>query len=62
MGFPGGSAGNEPACNVGDLGLFPGFGRSPGEGKGYPPHYLTYNMMLVPGTLHSDSVSLYILK
>ena len=25
------------ACNVGDLGLIPGLGRSPGEGKGYPP-------------------------
>ena len=23
-------------CNVGDLGLIPGLGRSPGEGKGYP--------------------------
>ena len=34
--FPCGSAGKEPACNVGDLGLIPGLGRSPGEGKGYP--------------------------
>ena len=25
MGIPGGSAGNESACNVGDLGLIPGF-------------------------------------
>ena len=33
-GFPGGSAGKESACNVGDLGLDPGLGRSPGEGKG----------------------------
>ena len=24
------------ACNVGDLGLIPGLGRSPGEGNGYP--------------------------
>ena len=23
------------ACNAGDLGLIPGLGRSPGEGKGY---------------------------
>ena len=23
-------------CNAGDLGLIPGLGRSPGEGKGYP--------------------------
>ena len=33
-GFPGGSAGEEAACNEGDLGLIPGLGRSPGEGKG----------------------------
>ena len=39
MGFPGGSAGKESACNVGDLGLTPGLGRSPGEGKGYPLQY-----------------------
>ena len=36
MGFPGGSAGKEPACDMGDLGLIPGMERSPGEGKGYP--------------------------
>ena len=36
MGFPGGSAGNESTCNVGDLGSIPGLGRSPGEGIGYP--------------------------
>ena len=29
--FPGGSAGKESTCNVGDLGLIPGLGRSPGE-------------------------------
>jgi len=39
MGFPGDSAGKEPTCNVGDLGLIPGLGRSPGEGKGYPLQY-----------------------
>ena len=38
-GFPGGSVGNESACNVGDLGSVPRLGRSPGEGKGYPPQY-----------------------
>ena len=36
LGFPGGSAGKESTCNAGDLGLIPGLGRSPGEGKGYP--------------------------
>ena len=35
MGF-GGSAGKESSCNVGDLGLIPGLGRSPGERNGYP--------------------------
>ena len=39
MGFPGGSAGKESACNVGDLCLIPGLGRSPGEGKGYELQY-----------------------
>ena len=39
LGFPGGSAGKESACNVGDLGSIPGLGRSPGEGKGYPLPY-----------------------
>ena len=34
-----GSAGKESACNVGDLGLIPGLGRSPGEGKGHPLQY-----------------------
>ena len=36
LGFCDGSAGKELACNAGDLGLIPGLGRSPGEGKGYP--------------------------
>ena len=39
LGFPGGSAGKESACNAGDLGSIPGLGRSPGEGKGYPLQY-----------------------
>ena len=39
MGFPGGSAGKEPTCNAGDLGLIPGLGRSPAEVKGYPLQY-----------------------
>ena len=37
--FPGGSADKESACNEGDLGLIPGLGRSPGEGKSYPLQY-----------------------
>ena len=35
-GLPGGSDGKESACNVGDPGLMPRFGRSPGEGISYP--------------------------
>ena len=38
-GFPDSSVGKESACNVGDLGLVPGLGRSLGEGKGYPVQY-----------------------
>ena len=37
--FPGGSAGKESACSVGDLDLIPGLGISLGEGKGYPLQY-----------------------
>ena len=33
MGFLGGSDGKESASNAGDLGLFPGLGRCPGEGN-----------------------------
>ena len=39
LGFPGGSAGKESACNMGELGSIPGLGRFPGEGKGYPLQY-----------------------
>ena len=35
--FPDGSDGKESACNVGDLGLIPGLGRSPGEEYWLPP-------------------------
>ena len=38
-GFLGGSNDKESSCNAGDLGLIPGSGRSPGEGKGYPLQY-----------------------
>ena len=30
------AAGQESTCNVENLGLIPGLGRSPGEGKDYP--------------------------
>ena len=39
FGLPLWLSGKESACNAGDLGLIPGLGRSPGEGKGYPLQY-----------------------
>ena len=39
MGFSGGSNGKESACNVGNLGLIAGLGRSLGEGHGNPLQY-----------------------
>ena len=39
LGFPGGSDGKESAGNMGDLGLIPGLGRSPGGGYGNPLQY-----------------------
>ena len=39
MGLPGGSAGEESACNVGDLVSIPGLGRFSGEGKDYLLQY-----------------------
>ena len=38
-GFPSGSAGKESAFSARDLGLMPGLGRSPGDGKGSPLQY-----------------------
>ena len=35
LGFPGGSVGKKPTCNVEDLGFIPGLGRLPGEGNSY---------------------------
>ena len=42
MGFPDRSVGKESACSAGDPGSFPGLGRSPGEGIGYPPVFLGF--------------------
>ena len=50
LGFPGGSEGKESSCNVGDLGLIPGLGRFPGEGKGYPSSILAWR---IPCTVQS---------
>ena len=38
-GFPESSVGKESTCSVGDLGSILELGRSPVEGKGYPPQY-----------------------
>ena len=39
MGFPGGSDGKESACNSGDPGSIPGWGRSLGEENSNPLQY-----------------------
>ena len=39
LGFPGGWAGEESACNAGDLSSTPGLGSSSGEENGYPLQY-----------------------
>ena len=39
QGFPGGSAGEESTCNVGDMGSIPRLEGSPGEGNGYLLQY-----------------------
>ena len=58
MGFPGGSAGKESACNARDLSSIPGLGISPGEGKGYSLQYFGLeNSMdcIVHGVAKSDT-------
>ena len=39
FGLPDNSAGKESTCSAGNLGLIPGLGKHPGEGKGYPLQY-----------------------
>ena len=39
MGFPGGSVVKKLPASAGDIGSIPGFGRTPGEGKGFPLQY-----------------------
>ena len=39
LGFPGGSAGKESTCNVGDLASIPGLGRWHGKENSYPHQY-----------------------
>ena len=40
----------ESSSNVGDLGLIPGSGRSPGEGNGYAPQYSYLENLMDKGT------------
>ena len=49
-GFTESSVGKESACNVGDLGLIPGLGRSPGEGKATHSSILAWR---IPWTIQS---------
>ena len=50
LGFHCGSPGKESACNVGDLGLILGLGRSPGEGKTTHSSILAWR---IPWTIES---------
>ena len=52
---PGGSDGKESACNVGDLGLIPGLGRSCGEAMAVHSSTFAWNIpwMEEPGRLQS---------
>ena len=50
LGFPCGSVGKESDCNVGHLGLIPGLGRSPGEGKAIHSSILAWR---IPWTVQS---------
>ena len=51
QGSPYGSADKESACNVGDLGLIPGLGKSPGEGNGNPLQYPCLENLMDRGAL-----------
>ena len=46
QGFSNSSVGKESTCNAGDPSSIPRFGRSPGEGIGYP---LQYSLLGFPG-------------
>ena len=57
MGFPGGSDSKESACNAGDLGSFPGLGRSPGGGYGNPLQGSLQDRGALWATVHEVSKS-----
>ena len=56
-GFPGGSDGKDSSCSVGDLGLIPGSGRSPGEGNGNPLQYCCLDRGAWQATVHGVTKS-----
>ena len=56
QGFPGGSDGKESACNVGDPGLIPRSGRSPGEENGNPLQYPYLQNSMDKGVLEGYSL------
>ena len=58
VGFPVGSAVNNPPANAGDVGSIPELGRSPGEGNGNPLQYscLGNPMTEEPGRLESTGL------
>ena len=66
QGFPGGSDGKEAACNVGELGLIPGLGRSPGEGMGTDSSILAWRICMDRGawraTVHGVAKSRILLS
>ena len=66
MGFPGGSDGEESACNARDPGLNPGSGRSPREGNGFPCQYSCLENSMdreaCPATVHGVAKSQTLLK
>ena len=50
LGFPCGSDGKESTCNLGDPGLIPGLGRSPGGGNGDPLQYSCLEKLMDRGS------------
>ena len=56
MGFPGGLDGKESARNVGDLGLIPGWERSPGEGNGNHSSTLAWKIPWTEQSMGSQRV------
>ena len=58
LGFPGGSDGKESACNMGNTGLIPGEGRSPGEGNSNTLQYSCLESSMDRGSLESRRGSL----